>query len=183
MSNIKNNLSFFRNNLIQLFSGCYFNNSILNKIISKIEMLFVCGNLIHPHDNVEEYDRTSYVKTNLNKVILKYLSDGMRQADEFFDQLCKIISLGLLPGEFDATNACYPQEKFKSFTLNKSSNNSNFTLLDNPSIMDYRNYNIAITSGQNIKSMMRYTDYSAIDSIVTNFNSSHYAINYPDDLR
>jgi DNA polymerase II small subunit/DNA polymerase delta subunit B len=165
-----------RSSLLKFFSGELTSNSIINQI----KCLVICGNLIHPHSEIEQYDRLSYIKSDLNKNIQEYTMKNLNEANIFIKQLIKIVPVYLLPGNDDVTSGTYPQEPIKPFIFDDSNSLNSFNLVSNPCSIFADKIEVFVSSGQNIQEMKKYCNKDSLACINTVLQSGHYSPIYPD---
>lgn len=169
-------IELMRKCILQFLSGELTSSSFA----SQIKSVVLCGNLIHPHPEIEQYDRLSYIKSELNKNIHEYTMKNLNEASKFIKQLIKIIPVYLIPGNDDVTSGTYPQEPIKPFIFDDSSSYNSFNLVSNPSSIFIDDKEIFVSSGQNIQEMKRYCNKNSLSCINTVLQSGHYSPIYPD---
>lgn len=160
-NDIKGQLKLSRNLLMNFLKGKLLFNQDIAVLASKISKIVIVGNSVSSPDDIDEVDRGSFRKKEINQTIYNKLSLNYDLLDDFINELANYVPVDLMPGKSDNVSSYFPSVPMTPILFHESKKtiNKTFHLVTNPYYFNYENISYLGTSGENIQSIFQATNY------------------------
>jgi len=164
------------------FINAYVGGEDDQDLASQLVHIIVCGNSI----SSDALDKSSQSQARYltHKSEAKSVS-AMNDFDFFMSQILPLISVDIMPGEFDLSSHILPQKPLHPclFPSSRKYLGTTLKLVSNPYQCKVNGINILGTSGQNINNMASFSKHSAnIDILLDTLRCQHISPTAPDTL-
>lgn len=147
---------------------------------TKIVKIIVAGNAVSPGYTRAKTELIGASQSRDNRT----LNEVFRLFDKFLYSLAQSgVEIDIMPGKNDPTSYLLPQQPFHPKILPLCGVLENVRPITNPCLVDYKNYTILGTSGENIEAIRQYSRIPYSTTIIKNtLEWGHIAPSAPDNL-
>lgn len=157
----KGQLKLSRNLLINFIREKLSSNEDISLLASKITRVIIAGNSIVSPDDIDEVERGSFRKKEINQNVYNHLNSSYELLDDFTNEISNYLPVDLMPGKSDNVSSFFPSVPMTPimFHESKATINKTFHLVTNPYYFDYKNVSYLGTSGENIQTIFQTSNY------------------------
>lgn len=146
----------------------------------EIKKIIIAGNSVAPGYTKAQMELNASSQSKDNRT----LKEVFQMFDKYLYTLAQSgVEINIMPGKNDPTSFLLPQQPFHPKILPVSGALENICPETNPSLMEYKNYTILGTSGENVEAILKYSRIElGVTALKNTLEWGHLAPLAPDNL-